>query len=85
MNWELEDLLPEHFISALVADHPSAVIRSNKMADRIHWELTRDGKAILRKMVRQYANHTDLSATIAVLRALHFYCSIRSAPDAGRG
>lgn len=76
LNWELEDLLPNHFFDLLVQDHPSAVIRADKVADKVHWELTRDGKALLRKMIRQFGTHADLSATIAVLKAFHFYCSI---------
>lgn len=76
LPWEIEDSLPEHFFDALAAEHPNAILRLIEKGDKVHRELTRDGKAILHKMVRQYANRDDLSGIISILRAFHFYCSI---------
>jgi hypothetical protein len=45
MEWEIEDLLPQDFVEAFLSDYHGAVIHSTQMSDKVHQELTRDGKA----------------------------------------
>lgn len=77
MDWELEDLLPGQFFDALVSDHPNAVIKTTPMKDKIHRDLSRDGKAHLHRFVKEYAIRDDLDAVIETLRAVRFYLGLR--------
>lgn len=73
LDWELEDLLPEQFFDAFLADHPNAVTKTTSIGGKIHRDLTRDGKAHLHRFVKRYAMHEDLLSVIDVLRAIRFY------------
>lgn len=76
IDWEIEDLLSEQFFTAFLNDHPDAISRETKRNDKIHRDLTRDGKARLHRFIRDYAIHEDLEAVMRVLQALRFYLSL---------
>lgn len=73
LDWELEDLLPNEFIDAFLADHQGAVHRETEMGGKIHRDFTSDGKAQLHRYIRDYAIWEDLVTTIDVIKALRFY------------
>jgi hypothetical protein len=73
LYWELEDLLPDHFFDAVIAEHPNVVVKTIQIGDKSHWDLSRDGKARLHQFTKQYAIREDLNAVIDVLKALRFY------------
>jgi hypothetical protein len=74
--WELEDLLPDHFFKALRDDYPNAITKTMQISDRVHWDLSRDGKARLHRLVKQYATRQDLNAVVDLLKAFRFYFSL---------
>ncbi|NTV47668.1 MAG: hypothetical protein HGB11_14370 [Chlorobiales bacterium] len=73
LDWELEDVLPLDFRETFFSDHPEAAIRNNKISDKVHHDLTRDGKARLKKFVNDNAVYDDLKGFIDVLKAIRFY------------
>jgi len=73
LDWELEDLLPEAFIEAFLADHPGAVHREIEIGGKIHRDFTPDGKARLHRYIRDNAIREDLVAVVDVMKALRFY------------
>jgi hypothetical protein len=85
LNWELKDLLPDHFFDALVDEYPNAVVRTTRIADKVHRDLSPDGKARLHRLVKAYASKDYLAAVINVLRALRFYMALPPAAVARVG
>ncbi|MBN1667455.1 MAG: hypothetical protein JW862_10210, partial [Anaerolineales bacterium] len=79
LDWELEDLLPEALTNAFFHDFPTAIIRKNRIEDKVHSDLTRDGKAKLHQFIRQNAIRSDLEAVISVLKVFWLYLGIKSA------
>jgi hypothetical protein len=77
LEWELEDLLPESFLSAFVSEYPDSVVRTSTANDKVHRDLTRDGKSRLHQFVKKHAMRSDLEKVIDVLLALRFYLGIR--------
>lgn len=77
LDWELEDLLPEALTNAFFADYPTAIIRTNRIEDKVHNDLTSDGKAKLHQFIRQNAIHSDLYSVIDVLKVFWLYLGIR--------
>jgi hypothetical protein len=73
LDWELEDLLPQEFIEAFIADYPMAVSHTSSMAGKVHRDLTRDGKARFHRFIKQHAVCADLGAVIDTLKAIRFY------------
>jgi len=71
--WEIEDLLPETFFAAFLEAYPNAVSKETKIDDKIHKDLTRDGKARLHQFIKDNATHEDLEAVMKVLQAIRFY------------
>jgi len=82
MEWEMEDLLPQDFIDAFLSDHPEAVFRSTPMSDKVHRDLTDDGKAHFHRFIKLHAVRNDVSAVVEVLKALRFYLGLQL-PAAG--
>lgn len=78
MDWEIEDLLPEHFFAAFLEEHPTAMLKEIKKHDKIHRDLTRDGKARLHQYIRENAIHEDLEELIKVIQALRFLLGLQS-------
>ena len=72
LRWELEDLVSEDFAQVFIAQHPTAVVRREEKAGRIHTHFTRDGKARLHRFIGQHAMHEDLAAVVEVIRAMRF-------------
>jgi len=77
LKWELEDLLPQEFVEVFLSEHPGAVTHSTSIGNRLHRDLTRDGKARLHRFVKQCAVRDDLSGVIEVLRAVRFYLRMK--------
>ena len=77
LKWELEDLLPQEFVEVFLSEHPGAVTHDAAIGDRVHRDLTHDGKARLHRFVKQYAVRDDLSSVIEVLRAVRFYLRMK--------
>ena len=77
LEWEMEDLLPKEFVEVFLSDHPGAVVRSTPCGKKVHWDLTRDGKARLHRFVKQHAVRDDLEGVIEVLKAVRFYLRIK--------
>jgi len=77
IEWELEDLLTSDFVDAFLAEHPGALIRSTLVGNRVHRDLTVDGKARFHRFVEQYAEHGDMRRVIEVLRAIRFYLNLQ--------
>ncbi|MBW8072907.1 MAG: hypothetical protein GJU77_04375 [Ferrovum sp.] len=73
LDWEMEDLLPQSFVEAFKIECESAVRDSKKVEEKIHWELTRDGKAKFHQFIKENALHADMSSVIDVLRAIRHY------------
>jgi hypothetical protein len=70
LKWELEDYLSRPFMDAFFAKHPAALVRAASSADKVHWELTYDGKARLHRFVKANAVHQDMLKLIEALKSL---------------
>lgn len=79
LEWELEDLLPQSFIDAFVSDYPYAVARESAVADKVHRDFTKDGKAQLHRFIKLYATYDDLVGVIEVLNAIRLYLGLSTA------
>jgi hypothetical protein len=77
LDWELEDLLPDVFIDAFVAENSKAIVKTKLVGNKVHRDLTADGKAKLHYFVKQNAVRDDFASVIEVLKALRFYLGIR--------
>jgi len=77
MEWELEDMLPNEFYNSFLSEFPGAVFRSATAGDKVHRELTTDGKARLHRFVKQYAIRSDLAGVVEVLKALRVYLGLK--------
>ena len=77
LEWEMEDLLPKEFVEVFLSDHPEAVVRSTPCEEKVHWDLTRDGKARLHRFVKQHAARNDLGGVSEVLKAVRFYLRMK--------
>lgn len=73
LDWELEDLLPQSFIEAFIGDHPSAISHTTLMGEKVHRDLTRDGKAHFHRYIKQNAVHSDMNSVIHVIKAIRLY------------
>lgn len=73
LDWELEDLLPTEFLEAFFSEYPSAVSKKSSNGEKVHHDLTRDGKARLHRFIREHAVYEDLGSVIDVLKAIRFY------------
>ncbi len=82
LEWEIEDLLPQEFIEAFIADAPLAVSHTSSMANKVHRDLTRDGKARFHRFIKQHAVCSDLSAVVETLKAIRFYLNLPPPVDA---
>jgi hypothetical protein len=76
LDWEIEDLLPNNFISAFLSDFPDAVSKNKKVHDKVHRDFTRDGKSRLHKFIKENAILDDLKEIIHLMRALRFYLGL---------
>jgi hypothetical protein len=76
LDWEIEDLLPNNFISAFLSDFPNAVAKNEKVHDKVHREFTKDGKAQLHKFTKENAILDDLKEIIHLITALRFYLGL---------
>ena len=76
LDWELEDLLPQEFVEAFLSEHPTAVAQSKTMKGKVHRDLTRDGKPLLHRFIKQHAVLADLTTIIATLKAIRYYLNI---------
>lgn len=79
LDWELEDMLPQKFIEAFLSEYPMAVSHTKSIGDKVHRDLTRDGKARLHRFVKQHAMHADLGAVVDTLNAIRHYLNLPSA------
>ena len=77
LDWELEDFLPSDFYDAFLTDHPSSVVCTKQIGNKIHRELTRDGKAQLHRFVKLYAIQKDLIGVIDLLKTIRFYLLLK--------
>lgn len=77
LDWEIEDLLPDHFVEAFLAEHPHAMRRSSLLNGKVHRDFTTDGKARLHRFVRQNAIRHDLASVIEVLKAIRYYLGLK--------
>jgi hypothetical protein len=77
LDWEIEDLIPDHFTEEFCRENPWAVRRVTPCADRVHRDLTSDGKARFHRFVKMNAVHDDLQGVIQVLEALRCYLGVR--------
>lgn len=73
LEWELEDLLPDSFIAAFLSERPDAVRHSKSIKEKVHRDLSDDGKARLHRFIKDYAGHEDLRSVVDVLKALRYY------------
>lgn len=80
LDWELEDLFPDSFLSAFLSEHPDVIVRTSTAHDKVHRDLTRDGKARLHRFVKQHAMRSDLENVVDVLLALRFYLGMPAQP-----
>jgi hypothetical protein len=77
LDWEIEDLLPESFVDAFLAEHPNAVRRTSTMNGKIHRDFTSDGKADFHRFVKKHAIREDLATVIEVLKVLRYYLGVK--------
>ena len=79
LDWELEDLLHQRFMDAFLSDHPGVEKKQRRLChDRVHYELTSHGKALLHRFVKENAMHQDLIGVIEVIRALRHYLGLKA-------
>jgi len=78
LDWEIEDLLSEQFFNAFLTDYPDSVAKETKRRDKIHRDLTRDGKAHLHQFINKYAILKNLDAVVSNIQALRFYLSMKN-------
>jgi hypothetical protein len=76
LDWELEDLLPEGFLSEFIAETPGCVLRTIKRCDRTHRDYSRDGKAKLHRFIKDNAVHADFEEVIQIIRRLRSYMGL---------
>lgn len=77
LKWEIEDSLDTQFVEYFLDEHPSALIRRDTIADKIHWELTDDGKARLHRFVHESATDADLAGPRQILLAIRSYLNVK--------
>lgn len=76
LDWEIEDLLPDSFLSVFLNEFPDAVSKDKTIHDKIHRDFTRDGKAQLHKFIKENAILDDLKEIINLIKALRFYLGL---------
>jgi hypothetical protein len=76
MEWELEDLLTQGFVDVFQAECPGAIMRTASVADKLHRELTADGKARFHRFVKHHAIRSDLTRIVDALKALRLYLGL---------
>ena len=77
LDWELEDLLPKSLMDGFISDFCSAVAHTNTIGDKVHRDLTRDGKAKLHRFVRLHAVLDDVRHVVEVLKTLRYYLVLK--------
>ena len=76
IEWEAEDLLTHDFYEAFLAEHPGTLLKSSA-SEKLHRDLTADGKARLHRFVKQNAMRSDIVGVIEVLKTLRFYLGLK--------
>ena len=76
MFWEIEDLLPTGFVETFLDECPSALIGRKEVQGKVHWSLTKEGKARLHRFVRTHAVYDDLSAALVAIRSIRFLLNL---------
>jgi hypothetical protein len=69
--------LQGEFVDAFLLEHPEALVRSKTIQNRIHRDLTADGKARLHQFIRRNAMYADLVGVCAILKALRLYLGLK--------
>jgi hypothetical protein len=77
IEWEVEDMLSVQLLSAFLEEHPNAVSREARAADKLHRDFTRDGKARLHRFAKDHAIRQDLLEVIEVLKAFRRYFGLK--------
>ena len=73
LDWELEDLVSPHFLRKFLTQYPSAVYRTQREGDKVHRDLTPDGKARFHRYIKHNAKWEDLVPVIDAIKALRYY------------
>lgn len=76
LDWEIEDFLPEDLMGGFRHACPGAFIREQKMAGRVHHDLTRAGKRQLQAYVQEEALVEDMVELIQLICALRDYMGL---------
>lgn len=78
LDWEIEDLISTDFYRAFESDYPTAIAGHMRLADKIHRNITSDGKRNLLSFIRSYAALEDMLDVVKLLRALRDYLHLQS-------
>lgn len=76
LDWELEDLFSTSFLDAFDEEYVSAVSHKSVIADKIHRDLTPDGKAHFHRFVKRNALLSDLDGVIAIVQTMRSYVGL---------
>lgn len=76
LKWEVEDLMPDSFMTAFLSEYSNAVRRNDSKGGKVHRELTDDGKPRLHRFIKQNAVRADLDSVVVLLRALRYYMGL---------
>jgi hypothetical protein len=68
LDWEIEDALSQRLFDLFDQRHPGMITRRRRADDKVHHELTTDGKSALHRLTQREATLQDLSGIVQVVR-----------------
>lgn len=70
LDWEIEDALSLQLLTLFNQRHPGLLSPRMQEGDKTHYELTRDGKNALHRLVLQEATIDDLADVVQIVRMI---------------
>ena len=70
LDWEIEDVISETLIARFAARFPHTIRQQVTTGDRTHFDLTREGKRELHRLIHRQASLSDLAGVVEVLVSL---------------
>jgi hypothetical protein len=78
LDWEVEDLLSADLLRAFIAECPGAIDREITIGGLTHRDLSRKGKAALKKFALDYCTLGDVIGLVQLIRALRDYLRLQN-------
>lgn len=70
LDWEIEDALSPRVLNLFDRRYPQLIVQKIRESDKIHHELTRDGKIELHRLAHKEATLEDLAGVVEIVKML---------------